>query len=256
MTSLRISNAYFSYPIFEITGRSLKVTVMRQVAGAKLILGAGYAKVEALSDVSLSLNEGDRLGLIGHNGSGKSTLLRLIAGLAHPEKGSIEVRGKVVPLLDKGMGINPELSGRENIELPLRLLGASSDEIKTAMEEIPDWTGLGPFINLPFRTYSDGMKARLSFALCTAVSGDILVLDEWLGAGDAAFVEQAEMRLTNFINKNKTLVLASHSLTLVENVCTLAAWMERGRLVMFGPTNEVVSAYRVAMHSQAVVAAE
>lgn len=254
MPSVELKNATFSYPVFEITGRSLKVTVMRQVAGAKLVLGKGYAKVEALSDISFQLHEGDRLGLIGHNGAGKSTLLRVIAGLAHPQTGSVSVEGRIIPLIDRGMGINAELSGMENIELPLRLLGASSAEVKAAKDEIPEWTGLGPFMHLPFRTYSDGMKARLAFALCTAVSGDVLVLDEWLSAGDAAFVEQAEARLDQFVKRSKVIVLASHSLAQVQRVCNITAWMDRGQIVEMGPTDEIVHKYAAAMHAQAVAA--
>jgi len=252
--SVKLTDVTFSYPLYELTGRSLKVTMLRQVAGAKLILGKGQTRVEALSNVSFELKDGDRLGLIGHNGSGKSTLLRVISRLAHPQEGKVQVDGRIIPLIDRGMGINPELSGLENIELPLRLLGATSAEVKAAKEEIPEWTGLGPFIHLPFRTYSDGMKARLSFALCTAVHGDILVLDEWLGAGDAAFVEQAQMRLDEFVNRSKIIVLASHSLDLIQNVCNVVCWMVRGQMIAFGPTEEIVPIYLQSMHEQAIAA--
>lgn len=254
MPNVKLTDVTFSYPLYELTGRSLKVTMMRQVAGAKLILGQGHAKVEALCDVSFELKEGDRLGLIGHNGSGKSTLLRVIAGLAHPQEGEVDIEGRVIPLIDRGMGINPELSGLENIELPLRLLGATSAEVREAKQEIPEWTGLGPFLHLPYRTYSDGMKARLQFALSTAVRGDILVLDEWLGAGDAAFVEQATRRLDEFVSSSKIIVLASHSLDLVQSVCNVVCWLVRGQMIAFGPTEEIVPVYLQAMHEQAVAA--
>lgn len=237
----------FHYPVYETGGRSLKMAAMRQIAGARLIQESGHTVVRALEEVSFNLKEGDRLGLIGHNGSGKSTLLRVVAGLAHPQQGKITIQGKVIPLIEKSLGINPDLSGFENIELPLRLLGASSAEVRDAKRDIPEWTGLGPFINMPFRTYSEGMKARLSFAICTALAGDILVLDEWLGAGDAAFVEQAERRLNEFVNRSKILVLASHSLDLIGNVCNVVAWMERGRIVHIGAAEEVIGAY--ANHS-------
>lgn len=233
----------FHYPVYEMGGRSLKMSVMRQVAGARASIDSGQTIVRALEDVSFELQEGDRLGLIGHNGAGKSTLLRVIGGLAHPQKGAMKVSGRLITLIDKSMGINADLTGFENIELPLRLLGASSVEVRRAKLEIPEWTGLGPFMHMPFRTYSDGMKARLSFALCTAISGDVLVLDEWLGAGDAAFMEQAEIRLREFISLSKILVLATHSLSLVHNICNVAAWFEHGRLVLIGPTDHVIAAY-------------
>jgi ABC-type polysaccharide/polyol phosphate transport system ATPase subunit len=241
----------FHYPIYETSGRSLKMIAIRQIAGARLAQESGLTIVQALDDVSFELNEGDRLGLIGHNGSGKSTLLRVIAGLAYPQKGRFTVDGKVISLIEKSLGINPDLSGFENIELPLLLLGATSAEVNQAQRDIPEWTGLGPFIHMPFRTYSEGMKARLSFAICTALSGDILVLDEWLGAGDAAFVEQAEQRLREFVSRSKILVLASHSLELISHTCNVTAWLERGRIRQFGPTEEVVAAYT---HHQAEAA--
>jgi ABC-type polysaccharide/polyol phosphate transport system ATPase subunit len=199
--------------------------------------------VNALQDISFALEPGDRLGLIGHNGAGKSSLLRLLAGLAHPDTGELKIEGRVVPLIDRGLGVNPELTGYNNIELPLRLLGAKSKEIKAAKQEIPEWTGLGPYMNMPVRIYSDGMKARLMFALSTAIEADILLLDEWIGAGDAAFVEQAQARLTNYLTRTGIVVLASHSLDIIRRFCTKAAWMECGRVVRIGEPRDIVEAY-------------
>ena len=243
MPHVRLSHVDFSYPIFELTGRSLKVTMIRQVTGGRIASGSSHVRVEALRDVSLDLRPGDRLGLIGHNGSGKSTLLRMVAGLASPTRGRVDVQGRILSLIDKGMGINPELSGYANIELPLRLLGASNAEVKAAQQSIPEWTGLGQFIHMPFRIYSDGMKARLSFALSTAIAGDILVLDEWIAAGDASFLEQAQDRLTNFLGQTQIVVLATHQISLLTETCTIAAWMEQGQIVMVGPPEMVVEAY-------------
>src|SRR5262245_59747541 len=178
MVYVRATNMDFSYPIYEVTGRSLKVSMMRQFAGAKIAGDKGMVEVQALQDVSFEILEGDRVGLIGRNGSGKSTLLRLLASLAFPQRGSLEIEGRVLSLITPGMGVNPELSGAANIELPLRLLGASDSEVKAAKQDIPEFTGLGNFINLPVRTYSDGMRARLAFALSTAIEADILILDE------------------------------------------------------------------------------
>lgn len=254
MPSVKLTDVSFSYPIYDASGRSLKVEMMRQVAGAKLVLGEGRAKVEALTDISFELKDGDRLGLIGHNGSGKSTLLRVLAKLAHPQQGTVEIDGRILPLIDRAMGINTELTGMENIELPLRLMGATTEEVQQAKEEIPDWTGLGPFIHLPFRTYSDGMRARLLFALCTSFAGDILILDEWLSAGDAAFVAQAEARLQEFLSRSKILILASHSIELILGTCNVCAWMERGHMRAYGQTQRVVEAYLKAMHEQAIAA--
>lgn len=251
MAHVRLTDVSFSFPVFNLTARSLKVAMIQHVAGARIRRTNNSTTVQALSNISFELSDGDRLGLIGHNGSGKSTLLRVLAGLAHPQSGKLEISGRVVALIERSLGINAELSGHENIELPLRLLGASTAEVRQAMEEIPDWTGLGEFINLPFRTYSDGMKTRLMFAISTAVSGDILVLDEWLSAGDAAFVEQAEARLKDFLCRKKILVLASHQLNLIQEVCTRVLWMEHGEMRLIGPAEQVISAYKTAMHTRA-----
>jgi ABC-type polysaccharide/polyol phosphate transport system ATPase subunit len=238
-----LDNISFSYPVFEVTGRSLKVTLMRQVTGAKLRGEKGTVTVQALDSVSLEAREGDRVGLIGRNGSGKSTTLRVIAGLAHPQTGRVRVQGRLVPLIEKGLGIHGELTGYQNIELPLRLLGASTKEVKQASLDIPEFTGLGEFMNLPVRTYSEGMRTRLAFAICTSINADILVLDEWLAAGDIDFHERAEGRLRSMLDRTAIVILASHSLELIGRVCNKVAWMEAGNLIMYGPTHQVLASY-------------
>lgn len=253
MADVELSNVSFSYPVFQITGRSLKVSLFNQMAGGKLSKQPGMVMVEAVRDVSFTLKAGDRLGLIGHNGAGKSTLLQLIAGLAHPRKGKLTTRGRVVPLINRSLGVNQELSGLANIELPLRLLGATSREVAAAKRDIPEFTGLGPFIHLPVRTYSDGMRARLSFALCTAIDADILVLDEWLGAGDADFYARAQERLTSYISRTKVLVLATHSTELMQNICNVVVWMHQGQMVMMGPPEDVIPTYLRAVEQEQAV---
>lgn len=243
MAHVRIENAFFSYPVYQMTGRSLKVSLVNRLRGGE----GGVIEVQALHSFSLSLQDGDRVALIGRNGGGKSTLLRVIAGLAYPQHGHVEVQGRVIPLIERGLGINEELPGEANIELPLRLLGATTAEIRHAREWVPEFTGLGEFIKLPVRTYSEGMKARLAFALCTAIQGDILVLDEWLGAGDIGFVEKAERQLSDMLGRSKILVLASHSLDMLRHVCNKAAWIDNGRLVRFGEVNSVIDSYVAAM---------
>lgn len=240
MASIKLSDASFWYPVFDVSGRSLKVTMMRQFGG---VSGSGVVHVQALSDVSLEIRDGDRLGLVGRNGAGKSTLLRVLAGLLKPQQGGVKIEGKVVPLISRGLGINSELSGYRNIEVPMRLLGATEREIKRAREEVPEWSGLGEFIHLPVRTYSSGMQARLLFAICTAVRGDILVMDEWLGAGDADFVGKAQARLQGLLDTTRIVVLASHSSDIIGKICNVVCWMERGKVVKVGPADEVLAAY-------------
>lgn len=252
MASIRLEDVSFSYPLFDVTERSLKVSLMRQFgADAE----SGPVEVPALVDVSLKLEDGDRLGLVGRNGSGKSTLLKLLAGLIYPHHGGVSVRGRVVPLITRGLGIHPELSGYQNIELPMRLLGATEAEIRQARAEVPEWSGLGDFVHLPVRTYSEGMRARLLFAICTAVRGDILVMDEWLSAGDAEFVARAQERLRSLLDTTRIVVLSSHSIEIIRQMCNVVCWMEAGRIVMTGEADAVIPAYlkgiqRPALHSE------
>lgn len=242
MASIKLEDASFWYPVFEVTERSLKVALMRQFAGGESREN-GVVEVQGLRDVSLELRDGDRVGLVGRNGAGKSTLLRVLAGLLHPQQGGVKVAGRVVPLITRGLGIHPELSGYRNIELPMRLLGATEAEIQRAKQEVPEWSGLGDFIHLPVRTYSDGMRARLMFAICTAVRGDILIMDEWLSAGDADFVNKAQERLKELLETTRIVVLASHSLEIIRKMCNVVCWMEGGQVVMTGPADAVLPAY-------------
>ncbi|MBI1251142.1 MAG: ATP-binding cassette domain-containing protein [Alphaproteobacteria bacterium] len=249
MAAVELDNVSFSYPVFEVTGRSLKMTVMRQLVGSKIDLGVGSVEIAALSEISFHLGPGDRLGLVGRNGSGKSTMLRLLAGLAHPTKGRMRIEGRVLPLIDKGLGVNPELSGFDNIELPLRLLGASDAEVRRAKEEVPEFTGLGAFIHMPVRTYSEGMRARLAFALCTAIHGEVLLLDEWLGTGDADFYQRAQQRLQQMMGVTQIVVLATHSTELMKSMCNKVAWLDRGRLIAIGDPAPVIGMYLAAQQA-------
>ncbi|MES1201238.1 MAG: ABC transporter ATP-binding protein [Pseudomonadota bacterium] len=242
MAYVRLEDVSFWYPVYDITGRSLKVSMMRQFGGARSE-SPGVVEVNALSQVSFELHDGDRLGLIGRNGAGKSTLLRMLAGLIYPRSGGMMIKGRVTPLISRGLGIHPELSGFQNIELPMRLLGATEKEIRAAKAEIPEWSGLGDFINLPYRTYSDGMKARLMFAICTAVRGDVLVMDEWLSAGDADFVEKAAARMDEIMQRAGIVILSSHALDLIRRFCNIICWMDRGQVVMLGDPDTVIPAY-------------
>jgi ABC-type polysaccharide/polyol phosphate transport system ATPase subunit len=243
MAHINLDHIEFNYPVFHVASRSLKVSAMRRITGGP----SGVVQVRAIRDLSLKLKDGDRLGLVGRNGSGKSTLLRVIAGLAHPQMGRVDIQGRLVALIDRGLGINYELSGEANIELPLRFLGATEAEIKHARTWVPEFTGLDHFIHLPVRTYSEGMKARLTFALSTVIDADILVLDEWLSAGDINFVDKAEAQLTSMLNRTRILVFASHSLELIRHTCTKVLWMEGGRMVRFGDPAEVIDEYTLAM---------
>lgn len=250
MVRLELKNVSFEYPLFEVTDRSLKMSIMRRLNGATV------PSICAIQNVSFRLLDGDRLGLVGRNGAGKSSLLRVLAGLAHPNQGTYHYHGRVVPLIEKGLGINPELSAADNVELPLRLLGASSNEIDQARDGIREFSELGEFFDLPVRRYSEGMKARLSFALSTSLVSDVLILDEWLSAGDRAFVQKAEKRLVDFLEQIGVVVLASHDLELLRNVCNKVLWLEKGETRMMGDADEVINAYIMSQDRGASSSAE
>jgi lipopolysaccharide transport system ATP-binding protein len=172
--------------------------------------------VKALSNLTLNLKDGDRLGVMGPNGAGKSTLLRTIAGVYHPSSGNIEVKGRIASLIDISLGMDSEATGFENIRMRGVMMGLSLKQIKLIEEEIAEFSGLGEFLHMPIRTYSSGMHMRLGFATSTAVEADIILMDEWLSVGDADFTLKAEKRLYDFVKRSSILVIASHSEELIQ----------------------------------------
>jgi ABC-type polysaccharide/polyol phosphate transport system ATPase subunit len=248
MTLIRVRNAIVDYPVYEMHARSMKMIALGKLTGGRVVSDCGGVTVRALDNITLDINDGDKIGLVGHNGAGKSTLLRLLAGVLHPSSGEVLVRGRVAPLIEKGLGLHSEFTGYENLELPLRLIGATDDEIVAARHEIEEFTQLGPYMKMPIRVYSEGMRVRLAFAICTAIRPDVLIMDEWLGASDAAFIERATTRLNQMLDGAKALVLATHALGLIEGACNRALWLERGTIVMDALPRDVIAAYLESQH--------
>ncbi len=241
---ISLEKVHLDLPIFDVSAQSLKKRVMRLGRRNRIAEdNTGVVIVKAIDDLSLDLERGDRLGLIGHNGAGKSTLLRVLAGIYPPTAGRVEVRGKTVPLLDISMGMDDQSTGRQNIRLRGLLLGMTDHEIRQKSDEIADFTELGDYLDLPLRTYSSGMRVRLAFAISTAVDADILLLDEVLGVGDASFQEKANKRLTELHARAEIVVLAIHANDVIRQTCNKALWMERGKARMFGAVEDVVRAY-------------
>jgi lipopolysaccharide transport system ATP-binding protein len=202
-----------------------------------------YREFWALRDIDLELPRGGRVGIIGRNGAGKTTLLKLVTGNVRPTEGLVRVNGDVQALLEIGGGLHPEFTGTENIRASLSFLGLSRLEIEEAELEIAEFTELGRFLDQPFRTYSQGMQARLSFAIATTARPEILIVDEILGAGDAYFYSRSMTRMTQMIEGGASVLLVSHAFDQIVRFCDEAIWLDRGRIVTRGPSTEVVKAY-------------
>ena len=217
---------------------SLKEYAIHWMRGA-----LSYEKLWALRDVSLTIRQGERVGIVGRNGAGKSTLLKVISRVLKPTQGKAEIRGRLAPILELGTGFDYELTGLENIYLNALLLGRTRREIDERIEWIVDFSGLGDFIRTPIRNYSSGMYARLGFSIATAWVPEILILDEVLTVGDAAFITKCEDRLAEFHDAGTTVLMVSHVARAVEENCDRCIWLDAGRLRADGPTGEVLDLY-------------
>jgi ABC-type polysaccharide/polyol phosphate transport system ATPase subunit len=200
--------------------------------------------VHALKDINLQFDGGERIGLIGANGSGKSTLLKVLAGVLHPTSGCINVVGRVNAIFDPALGMDPEASGYENIRIRCMLMGVASRQISAISEQIADFSELGTALGRPIKSYSAGMSVRLAFSIATAIEPEILVMDEWLSAGDARFVSKAIHRLEDLVRSARMFVIASHSETILREWCTRLIWLENGRLVASGSPEKILEAYK------------
>lgn len=204
----------------------------------------------ALRDVAFCVEPGESVGLIGRNGAGKSTLLRMICGLGRPTCGTARVDGRVAALLELGVGFHPQLTGRENLCVSAVVSGLRRAEVDARFDEIVQFAEIEPFIDQPLRTYSSGMQVRLAFSVAVHVDPQVLIVDEALAVGDAAFQQKCIERIEQFQRSGKTLLLVSHDMELIRRFCTRALWLQQGRLVADGPANEITSAYEdVACHS-------
>jgi ABC-2 type transport system ATP-binding protein len=235
-------DACVDFPIFDAKSRSLKKTVMGLVGG-NITTDTKVPVIEALRDITLQLDHGDRVGLVGHNGAGKSTLLRLLAGIYEPTRGLADVRGRVAPVFDLGVGMDPEISGLENIIVRGLFLGMTRKQMEERIDDIADFTELGDFLRMPLRTYSTGMRIRLALGVVTSIDPEILILDEGIGAVDAAFLERARERLADLVARSGLLVFASHSEEFLHQLCDTALWLEHGRVRAQGDLGDVLRQY-------------
>lgn len=203
-----------------------------------------FTEFWALTDVSFSVKQGERIGILGYNGAGKSTLLKVIAGVLKPTKGSVEVHGVIAPLLELGAGFDQNYSGKENIFLYGATMGYSRKYIEERYDEIVKFSELGDFIDVPVKNYSSGMKARLGFSIATAVEPEVLILDEVLSVGDAAFKKKSEAKVKSMFDKGVTVLFVSHNTAQVRRLCNTAIILDKGKVVAYGEANEVCDIYQ------------
>ncbi len=203
-----------------------------------------FTEFWALTDVSFAVKKGERIGILGYNGAGKSTLLKVIAGVLKPTKGSVEVHGVIAPLLELGAGFDQNYSGKENIFLYGATMGYSRKYIEERYDEIVKFSELGDFIDVPVKNYSSGMKARLGFSIATAVEPEVLILDEVLSVGDAAFKKKSEAKVRSMFDKGVTVLFVSHNTAQVRRLCNTAIILDKGKVVAYGEANEVCDIYQ------------
>ena len=232
MAHISIRDLSVEFAIFGSSARSLKNTIVAQATGGKVMAGArDIVAVRAIDRLNLEINDGDRIGLVGHNGSGKTTLLRVLSGIYKPVAGRVTIEGKVGTLLNPQAGMDNEATGIENIYLRGYVLGMNKRQIEEQIDDIAEFTDLGYFLHLPMRTYSAGMAARLAFGISTAIHNDILLIDEGIGAGDAEFQDKAQKRIESLFARTSIVLLASHSEDLITKFCNRRLQMEHGKLI-------------------------
>ena len=231
------------FPVAPPNARSFRHLAIKAASrvGGRVSKGEGsFQFVQALDEISFSLKQGDRLGLVGHNGAGKTTLIRVLAGIYEPTRGSVRVVGRNVPMFDIGLGMDEEASGYENIRTRGLILGLSPEEIEERVPEIAEFAELGDYLELPIRTYSSGMLLRLVFSIAASIHGDIILMDEWIAVGDAQFRKKTHDRLQQITQRSGIVVLASHDFGLLRETCNLGLYLDGGRVRAFGALDDVL----------------
>jgi len=226
------------YRVHKSRRHSLREALFRSLLGRDELV-----EVWALKNVSFEVGRGESLGIIGDNGAGKSTLCLLLSRIMDPTAGEVDVAGRVSALLTIGAGFQSDLTGRDNIFLNGVYMGFATDEIRSRFDEIVEFSELGEFIDMPVRTYSSGMRARLAFSIAASVRPEILIIDEVMGVGDRKFRKKSQARMKEIIGESKALVVVSHSMATIRDLCSRVVWLEKGKLAAQGPVDEIVAKY-------------
>ncbi|MCC6259237.1 MAG: ABC transporter ATP-binding protein [Anaerolineales bacterium] len=238
---IKLENISVKFKIYHNSNPSLKEAAINLLTGKKNL--NTYREFYALNQINLDIRTGDRLGLIGLNGAGKSTLLKTISGIYRPHQGKLSVGGKITPLMELGAGFDPEQTGKKNILLYGALLGYSQEIMHIKEKEIIEFSELEDFMDLPLKYYSSGMSSRLAFSIATVTDPEILIIDEVFAAGDAHFVEKSSNRIKQMVAKSSMLVMVSHTLSQIEDLCNRVVYLDHGNILMDGNPQEVISLY-------------
>jgi ABC-type polysaccharide/polyol phosphate transport system ATPase subunit len=238
MSVIKVKSVGIKFRLYRSKRRKLREVILNPFSWNRK-----YQEFWALKDVSFSVEKGDIVGVIGKNGAGKTTLLRVLAGIFPPDTGTIEVNGRVSPILTLGAGFQPDLTGRDNIYLNGILLGLKKEEIDAKYESIVEFAELEKFIDTPVRNYSSGMIARLGFSIAISMEPDILLIDEILGVGDERFREKSRNKMREFMNKAQAIVIVTHNMNFVKEICNKAIWIDKGQVRQIGEPTEVIKSY-------------
>jgi lipopolysaccharide transport system ATP-binding protein len=222
---------------------SIRDIIISKFIKNKKHLNKYHGDVVALNNINFSIQEGQRIGLIGVNGSGKSTFLKVISGVIPPTSGKVNALGSVNAIFDPSLGMDPEATGYENIHIRCMLMGLSENKINDVIEPIAEFSGIGIALGRPLKTYSTGMAMRLAFSIATVIEPEILVMDEWLSAGDARFVSKALQRMESLVRASRALILASHSEHILREWCNHLLWFENGKIIDEGPPDKILDLY-------------
>ena len=237
---IEVKNVRMVFNLMEERVDTLKEYVMRLIKGQLF-----YNEFVSLDDVSFTIDKGDILGIVGFNGAGKSTMLKILAGVLKPTAGSVSVKGSIAPLIEVGAGFDPELTARENIYLNGAILGYSRKFLESNFDRIIEFAELENFKDVPIKNFSSGMYARLGFAIATIVNPDILIVDEVLSVGDYKFKEKCTKRIKEMIEQGTTIIIVSHEIEMIEEVCNKVLWLDHGRIRGFGDTDKICCQYKV-----------